>query len=123
MQVGDSLKVRCEVRGSPPATAFRWFRNEAPLLEEMGRVKVKSYTDQGPTQWSQLRFRALETLDTGFYRCEASNSLTTLRSNSVIKVNLAVPGSSMAGQHLLDSDYVHLPGTFEDPFDSLDRSV
>ena len=35
---GGSLKLRCEVEGSPPATEFRWFKNEAPVLIERGRV-------------------------------------------------------------------------------------
>ena len=39
--VGEALKLKCEVRGSPPPSEFRWFVNEAPLLEERGRVKRK----------------------------------------------------------------------------------
>ena len=35
---GGSLKLRCEVEGAPPATEFRWFKNEAPVLIERGRV-------------------------------------------------------------------------------------
>ena len=36
---GGSLKLRCEVEGAPPATEFRWFKNEAPVLIERGRVR------------------------------------------------------------------------------------
>ena len=35
---GGSLKLRSEVEGAPPATEFRWFKNEAPVLIERGRV-------------------------------------------------------------------------------------
>ena len=65
-QVGDGLKVKCEVKGSSPATKFCWFRNEAPLKEEPGRVKVKDWVKGTNTQWSILRFRELGTIDTGF---------------------------------------------------------
>mgnify|MGYP002056477614 CR=1 FL=1 len=82
------MKVKCEVEGSPPATKFHWFKNEAPLKEEPGRVKVKDSLKGTESQWSILRFRELESLDTGFYRCEASNAQTTIKSEAVIKVNL-----------------------------------
>ena len=78
---GDSVKVRCEVRGEPPASKFRWFFNEAPLLEEPGRLKVKNFM-KGSSQSSVLRFQELETLDKGYYRCEASNDLITIKSTS-----------------------------------------
>ena len=44
--VGDSLKVRCVVRGDPPVVRFKWFKNEAPLEEERGRVRIRSKTDE-----------------------------------------------------------------------------
>ena len=122
-EVGEGLKVKCEVEGSPPATKFHWFKNEAPLKEEPGRVKVKDSLKGTESQWSILRFRELESLDTGFYRCEASNAQTTIRSEAVIKVNLG-SGRRRGGNNgrldHLDDDYVHLPGTFEDPFESMD---
>ncbi len=36
---GGSLKLRCEVAGQPRATAFQWYKNEAPVLVERGRVR------------------------------------------------------------------------------------
>merc|ERR1719266_1465100 len=121
-EVGEGLKVKCEVEGSPPATKFHWFKNEAPLKEEPGRVKVKDWLKGTESQWSILRFRELESLDTGFYRCEASNAEATIKSEAVIKVNLG-SGRRRGGNNGrldLDDDYVHLPGTFEDPFESMD---
>ena len=44
--VGDSLKVRCVVRGDPPVVRFKWFKNEAPLEEERGRIRIKSKTKE-----------------------------------------------------------------------------
>ena len=121
-EVGEGLKVKCEVMGSPPATKFKWFRNKAPLREEAGRVKIKDWTKGTDTQWSILMFRELETLDTGFYICEASNSATTIKTEAVIKVNLGSGGAGKrgGGRLDLDDDYVHLLGTFKDPFESMD---
>ncbi len=42
--VGDSLKIRCVVKGEPPVTRFKWFKNEAPLEEERGRIRIRSKT-------------------------------------------------------------------------------
>ena len=66
--VGDSLKIRCVARGQPPVSQFKWFKNEAPLEEERGRVRIRSKTGSGDTQWSRIRFTELETMDMGFYR-------------------------------------------------------
>ena len=114
-KAGEPLKVKCEVKGSPPATGIEWFKNEAPLLEEQGRVKVKDKLKGGSTQWSQLRFRDLETLDKGFYRCEATNGKSTIKTNFVIIVN--VNSGQWKNQGLFsDPDYGHLPQSFQDPF-------
>ena len=78
------------VRGKPPVTRFKWFKNEAPLEEERGRIRIRSKTD-GATdaaQWSRVRFNDLETMDMGFYRCEANNGLETISGETVIKVRL-----------------------------------
>jgi hypothetical protein len=59
----------------------------------------------------------MEHLDTGYYRCEASNAATTIKTTAIIKVNPGSGGGRHGGGRLdLDDDYVHLPGTFEDPF-------
>lgn len=39
--VGESLKIRCVVRGDPPVIRFKWFKNEAPLEEERGRIRIR----------------------------------------------------------------------------------
>ena len=97
--VGESLKIRCVVRGNPPVVRFRWFKNEAPLEEERGRVRIRDKTggslDQASgTQWSRVRFQDLETMDMGFYRCEANNGVDTISGETVIKIH---PGNKRKG--------------------------
>ncbi len=88
LKTGDSLKLRCEVRGSPPANHFRWFLNEVALEMPKGRIKAKESLG-GPTQWSRIKFRELDVHDTGFYRCEATNGRTMVSGESFVKVHLA----------------------------------
>ena len=89
---GGSLKLRCEVEGPVPATEFRWYKNDAPVLIERGRVRIKTDLRDNP-QWSMFKISELETLDTAFYRCEASNGLETVRSDAIVRVNLGSLGS------------------------------
>ena len=58
---GGSLKLRCEAAGSPRATAWQWFKNDAPVIVEKGRVRIKSSLEDSP-QWSMLKINVLETL-------------------------------------------------------------
>ncbi len=127
--MGDTHKLRCEARGDPPVTVFRWYKNEAPLIEEQQRLRVRDYlkpsSDSGG-QSSILRFKELETLDTGFYRCEATNGLgETIKSTAVLKVNLGsgkYHRSGGGGGGIDEDDYVHLPSSFQDPFEELDNA-
>ena len=86
-EAGDFLRLRCEVSGDVPATSLEWLKNGVPLIEEKNRMKIKTKLKENP-QWTQLRIRALETLDTAFYQCQASNEYDTIDSQAVIKVNL-----------------------------------
>ncbi len=85
---GEFLRLRCEVTGQPPATEFSWLKHGAPLEEERNRVKVKTRLKDNP-QSTQLRFRELETLDTAFYSCVASNGLDSIESQAIIKVEMS----------------------------------
>lgn len=86
---GEPFKLRCEVRGDPPATSVQWKVNEAPLPlhEDKGRIKVKESLD-GETQWSRVRFRKVDTHDTGFYKCEATNGVDTIVAETILKVEM-----------------------------------
>ena len=83
---GGSLKLRCEAEGDPGVTEFRWFKHHAPVITERGRVRIKSNYEDSP-QWSQLRINVLETLDTAFYTCEASNGVDKVSSDAIVRVN------------------------------------
>jgi Immunoglobulin I-set domain len=37
-EAGDSLRLKCEVDGSIPATSIQWFKNDGPVIEEQSRV-------------------------------------------------------------------------------------
>ena len=115
---GESLKVRCEVEGSPPANKFKWFFNEAPLHEEAGRIKIKTNVKGSSSQFSVLRFQELKFLDKGYYRCEASNGYDTVKQTFVINVVLNTGRKSKYGQ---DSDFLHIPDhrSYEDAFSAL----
>ena len=89
---GGSLKLRCEAEGDPAVTEFRWFKHHAPVITERGRVRIKSNYEESP-QWSQLRINVLETLDTAFYRCEASNGVDKVSSDAIVRVNLGTFGT------------------------------
>ena len=90
---GESLKLKCEVRGFPPASNFRWFKDEAPLMEERGRIRIRSRTGSGDVQVSRVVFQSLNTMDTGFYRCEASNGISVTHGESMVKVHRGGAGS------------------------------
>ena len=101
--VGDSLKIRCVARGQPPVIRFKWFKNEAPLEEERGRIRIRSKTGSGgDSQWSRVRFTELETMDMGFYRCEATNGFDTIKAESVVKIH---PGNKRKGTSYWSDDY------------------
>ena len=81
-ETGDFLKLKCEVEASEgglPATEFRWLVNDALLVEEKNRIKVKTNLEARP-QYSTLRIRELETLDKAFYKCIATNGVDTVSS-------------------------------------------
>ena len=41
---------------------FQWYKNDAPIIQERNRVSVKTKLKGDPTQWSTLKFKAVETL-------------------------------------------------------------
>ena len=91
-EAGGSLKLRCEVEGEPVATEFRWYKHDAPVITERGRVRIKENLEDRP-QWSMLKINVLETLDTAFYKCEASNGLERVASDAIVRVTLGTFGT------------------------------
>jgi len=91
---GDSIKLRCEVTGDPPPNRFRWYKNEAPVLEEKGRVVIRKYRTGTQTHGSRLRISDVDTHDTGYYKCEASNGVDRIESQGIVIVRM----SSTVGQ-------------------------
>ena len=89
---GGSLKLRCEAEGDPRVTEFRWYKHNAPVQPERGRVRTKSNYEDDPA-WSVLKISILETLDTAFYTCEASNGVETVSSDAIVRVNLGTFGT------------------------------
>ncbi|GIY18698.1 ig-like domain-containing protein [Caerostris extrusa] len=65
---GESVKMRCDVRSEGPVH-FRWYKNEAPVEEERGRVEIKRYTPGPGRIGSRLRIAHLDIHDTGYYKC------------------------------------------------------
>jgi hypothetical protein len=122
---GESLKLKCEVKGQPPASEFHWFKNEAPLVEEKGRVRIRSRIGSGDTQMSRVVIQTLETMDTGFYRCEASNGESVANGESLVKVHRSGSGGGWGrknpkdGKPDWDEDYENDGG---DHFGELQKS-
>jgi len=95
LREGEAVKLRCVVSGG--AVDFRWIHNENPLVEERGRVRVKSGNGV-----SRVRFRSLDVMDTGFYRCEASDGRGNVVSGeSFVKV---FPAGAAGGPSHHDED-------------------
>ncbi|XP_059082576.1 tyrosine-protein kinase transmembrane receptor Ror-like [Tigriopus californicus] len=118
-EAGDFLRLRCEVTGQPPVATFEWLKNGIPLIEEKNRMKVKTKLKDNP-QWTQLRIKALETLDMAFYACQASNGYDTITSTAIVKVQLGKVdlGRRPPWQEEDEDDYDEiglLPETYKDP--------
>uniref|UniRef100_T1IWC3 Ig-like domain-containing protein n=1 Tax=Strigamia maritima TaxID=126957 RepID=T1IWC3_STRMM len=84
---GEGVRLRCEVTGEPTPIKFRWFKNEAPLLEEKGRVLVRRYST-AIGHGSRVRIVELDTHDTGYYRCEASTPHHLVDTTGILVVKM-----------------------------------
>lgn len=79
---GQTATLHCRVRGNP-RPSIQWLKNDAPLLQEQGRISIRR-TDAG----SKLRIQDLDTTDTGYYQCRASNVLKLISATGVLFVKL-----------------------------------
>ncbi|XP_043201664.1 tyrosine-protein kinase transmembrane receptor ROR2-like isoform X2 [Amphibalanus amphitrite] len=90
LTAGDTLKLRCEFTGDPPPNKFTWFRNEAPLERGEAQMRKAYKTRHG---WRmRLRIGAVDTHDTGYYRCQASNGVHRAQSTAIVLVNRGEDG-------------------------------
>ncbi|XP_019750201.1 tyrosine-protein kinase transmembrane receptor ROR2 isoform X2 [Hippocampus comes] len=79
---GQTATLHCKVAGNPRPT-IRWLKNDAPVVQEQGRITVRK-TEAG----SKLRITDLDTTDTGYYQCVASNAYKVIYATGVLYVKL-----------------------------------
>lgn len=79
---GQTATLHCKVAGNPRPT-IRWLKNDAPVVQEQGRITIRR-TEAG----SKLRIQDLDTTDTGYYQCVASNTLKIISATGVLYVKL-----------------------------------
>ncbi|XP_031430862.1 inactive tyrosine-protein kinase transmembrane receptor ROR1 [Clupea harengus] len=78
--LGQTAELHCHVSGFPPPT-LRWLKNDAPVVQEPRRISYR------PTAYgSRLRIRNLDTTDTGYFQCVATNSFNTVSTTGILFV-------------------------------------
>ncbi|EGW11459.1 Tyrosine-protein kinase transmembrane receptor ROR2, partial [Cricetulus griseus] len=93
---GQTAILHCKVAGNPPPNV-RWLKNDAPVVQEPRRVIIRK-TEYG----SRLRIQDLDTTDTGYYQCVATNGLKTITATGVLYVRL---GPTHSPNHNFQDDY------------------
>ncbi|KAJ4942745.1 hypothetical protein JOQ06_005259 [Pogonophryne albipinna] len=78
--LGHTAELFCRVSGNPPPVV-RWLKNDAPVVQEPRRISYRS-TPYG----SRLRIRNLDTTDTGYFQCMATNTQGTVSTTGVLFV-------------------------------------
>ncbi|KAL7644165.1 UNVERIFIED_CONTAM: hypothetical protein RMT77_004991 [Armadillidium vulgare] len=111
----NTVKLKCEVTGDPPPLKFRWYKNDAPVIEEKGRVIARryQYKNEGETIFGgKLTLKDLEVHDRGFYRCEITNGVEKVASTGILLVKPGFQDSapeSKASIPSLEDIGVHFP--------------
>uniref|UniRef100_A0A8D3BG99 Receptor tyrosine kinase like orphan receptor 1 n=1 Tax=Scophthalmus maximus TaxID=52904 RepID=A0A8D3BG99_SCOMX len=90
--LGHTAELFCRVSGNPPP-AVRWLKNDAPVVQEPRRVSYRS-TPYG----SRLRIRNLDTTDTGYFQCMATNTQGTVSTTGVLFVKFDPLPTPLAGR-------------------------
>lgn len=88
---GQTATLHCKVAGHPPPS-LRWLKNDAPVVQEPRRVIIRK-TEYG----SRLRIQDLDTTDTGYYQCVATNGMKTITATGVLFVRLGEWGQAGPG--------------------------
>ncbi|XP_041914849.1 tyrosine-protein kinase transmembrane receptor ROR2 [Alosa alosa] len=92
---GQTATLYCKVAGKP-WPSIRWLKNDAPVVQEQGRISIRK-TESG----SKLRIQDLDTTDTGYYQCVATNTLKVITATGVLYVRLGqspTPGTNDPNQ-------------------------
>ncbi|KAI1905156.1 hypothetical protein AGOR_G00013240 [Albula goreensis] len=79
---GQTATLHCKVIGNPKPN-IKWLKNDAPVVPEQGRISIRK-TETG----SKLRIQDLDTTDTGYYQCVASNPVKVITATGVLYVRL-----------------------------------
>lgn len=79
---GQAATLHCKVAGNPLPNV-KWLKNDAPVVQEPKRITIRK-TDYG----SRLRIQDLDTTDTGYYQCVATNGIRTISATGVLFVRL-----------------------------------
>nr|XP_008522619.1 PREDICTED: tyrosine-protein kinase transmembrane receptor ROR1 [Equus przewalskii] len=89
--LGQTAELHCRVSGNPPPT-IRWFKNDAPVVQEPRRISFRA-TNYG----SRLRIRNLDTTDTGYFQCVATNGKKVVSTTGVLFVKFGPPPTASPG--------------------------
>ncbi|XP_033981980.1 tyrosine-protein kinase transmembrane receptor ROR2 [Trematomus bernacchii] len=96
---GQTATLHCRVTGNP-RPSIRWLKNDAPVVQEQGRITIRKI-EAG----SKLRIQDLDTTDTGYYQCVASNSLKVISATGVLYVKLGQMPTSSPDETLPDKGF------------------
>ena len=85
---GETLRLTCEAKGYPPPLRIQWSKDHLPLEKQNRRIKIrrKDMGDESSLR-SVVRIRNLEIMDKGIYRCDVSNNINTISSESLVQVH------------------------------------
>ncbi|KAG8437120.1 hypothetical protein GDO86_007989 [Hymenochirus boettgeri] len=89
--LGQTAELHCKVSGNPLPT-IRWLKNDAPVVQEPRRISFRA-TNYG----SRLRIRNLDTTDTGYFQCVATNGRKTVSTTGVLFVKFGPPPTASPG--------------------------
>lgn len=94
--LGQTAELLCRVSGNP-APNVRWLKNDAPVVQEPRRVSYR------PTPYgSRLRIRNLDTTDTGYFQCVATNSYGIVSTTGVLFVKFDPLPTPLSGRPSAD---------------------
>ncbi|XP_015211159.1 inactive tyrosine-protein kinase transmembrane receptor ROR1 [Lepisosteus oculatus] len=93
---GQTAELHCKVSGNP-TPVIRWLKNDAPVVQEPRRVSFRA-TSYG----SRLRIRNLDTTDTGYFQCVATNVKGTVSTTGVLFVKFGLVSPPNPGKPLPD---------------------